>query len=150
MKTFDGLDDLVEASGCDLGKTVWVEIDQTRIDAFADATGDHQWIHVDTTRAADGPFGATIAHGFLTLSMLPVLLNSLYRVTGVAMAINYGLNKVRFPHPVPSGARIRGNATIVGVDKLEGAVDLTFSTAIEIENVTKPACVVESVVRYVL
>lgn len=148
MKIFNGLDELVAAAGCELGSTEWVEIGQARIDEFAQATGDHQWIHVDVERAAQGPFDRTIAHGFLTLSMLPVLLNTLYRVDNVAMAVNYGLNKVRFPHPVAAGKRIRATARISEVEKLDSAAQLTFSTTMEIEDVSKPACVVESVVRY--
>ncbi|MEE1764900.1 MULTISPECIES: MaoC family dehydratase [unclassified Streptomyces] len=148
MKIFNGLAGLAAAAGVSLGTTDWVEVDQERIDQFADATGDHQWIHVDAGRAAQGPFGSTIAHGLLTLSLLPVFLHRLYQVEGVSMAVNYGLDKVRFPAPVPVGAKLRATSTITEVTPLDGAVQLKLSTVIEIEGGAKPACVVESVVRY--
>ena len=149
MKIYDGLADFATAEGDVLGASDWMEIDQRRIDQFAEATDDHQWIHVDTDRAANGPFGATIAHGFLTLSLLPPLLNSLYRVDNVAMAVNYGLEKVRFMTPVLVGSKIRANATILSVTPLSGAVQAVFETTFEIENAAKPAAVVQSIVRYV-
>ncbi|MCW2856575.1 MAG: dehydratase [Marmoricola sp.] len=148
MKTFQGITELAGAAGTDLGTSDWLEIDQQRIDRFADATGDHQWIHVDPERAADGPFGRTIAHGFLTLSVLPVLQHQLYAVEGVRMAVNVGLNRVRFMTPVPVGSKIRARATIAEVTELDGAVQVTFSTTIEIEGVEKPAAVVESIGRF--
>lgn len=113
MKVFDGIDEFATAAGVDLGTTDWVVVDQERINKFADATGDHQWIHVDPEAAAMSPFGGTIAHGFLTLSLLPVLWHELYSVAGVGMAVNYGLGKVRFVSPVPTGSRIRASATVV-------------------------------------
>lgn len=148
MKTFQGITELAGAAGTDLGTSDWLEIDQQRIDKFADATGDHQWIHVDPERAADGPFGGTIAHGFLTLSVLPVLQHQLYTVEGVRMAVNVGLNRVRFMTPVPVGSKIRARAAITEVTELEGAVQVTFSTTVEIEGVEKPAAVVESIGRF--
>ena len=149
MRVFDGLAELASAAGADLGHTEWVSIDQGRINLFADATGDQQWIHVDAERSAAGPFGSTIAHGLLTLSLLPVLLQELYRVDNVAMAVNYGFNKVRFPQPVPVGSKVRAAATILEVSQLQGAVQATFVTTIEVEGSAKPACVIESIVRYV-
>ncbi|WP_182379419.1 MaoC family dehydratase [Nocardioides sp. WS12] len=149
MKVYDGVAGFANAEGDVLGTSDWLEIDQARIDTFADATGDHQWIHVDAARAADGPFGATIAHGFLTLSLLPPLLNQLYRVDNVRMAVNYGLDKVRFMAPVPVGSKIRLTATVLSVTSLEGAVQSTFESTFEIEGSDKPAAVVHSIVRYI-
>jgi acyl dehydratase len=148
VKTFQGIAGLAGAAGTDLGASDWLEIDQQRIDTFAAATGDHQWIHVDPERAADGPFGATIAHGFLTLSVLPVLQHQLYAVEDVRMAVNVGLNKVRFVNPVLVGSKVRARATITEVTELEGAVQVVFATTIEIEGVEKPAAVVESIARF--
>jgi acyl dehydratase len=151
VRTFTGVDDLLASVGEQLGPTDWVEVDQARIDEFADATRDHQWIHTDPERAASGPFGTTIAHGFLTLTMLPELLNSLYTVQGVRMAVNYGLNKVRLPAPVPAGGKVRGIATVSEVTPLEaGAVQVVFSSVIELDGSAKPACVVESIARFYL
>jgi len=149
MKVFEGIEELVGATGTDLGTSDWVVVDQQRIDAFAKATGDHQWIHVDVERAQGGPFGGTIAHGFLTLSMLPVMWHQLYEVRGVKMAVNYGLDKVRFINPVASDAKIRAAAVISDVTRLDGAVQATLTTTIEIEGSDRPAAVVESIVRYV-
>lgn len=148
MRVFQGLEEFVAAAGEDLGASDWVKVDQERIDTFADATGDHQWIHTDRARAAEGPFGRTIAHGFLTLSLLPVLLNRLYRVEGVTMAINYGLDKVRFVSPVPAGSRVRARSQIASVDPLEGAAQGRFETTLDVEDVERPAAVVTSIVRY--
>ncbi|KRA37795.1 MULTISPECIES: MaoC family dehydratase [unclassified Nocardioides] len=149
MKVYDGVAGFANAEGDVLGTSDWLEIDQARIDTFADATGDHQWIHVDAERAAEGPFGATIAHGFLTLSLLPPLLNQLYRVDNVRMAVNYGLDKVRFMAPVPVGSKIRLTARVLSVTVLEGAVQSTFESTFEIEGSEKPAAVVHSIVRYI-
>lgn len=149
MRTFAGIEDFANAAGELLGTTDWVEVDQARINTFADATGDHQWIHVDPEAAANGPFGGTIAHGFLTLSLLPVLWHELYTVEGITMAVNYGLGKVRFVSPVPAGAKVRATAQIVGVTRLNGAVQGTLSTTIEVDGSDRPAAVVESIVRYV-
>ena len=149
MKVYDGIAGFANAQGDVLGTSDWLVIEQDRIDRFAEATGDHQWIHVDPERAKDGPFGATIAHGFLTLSLLPPLLNSLYRVDNVAMAVNYGLDKVRFMAPVRVGSRIRATAKVLTVTRLDGAAQAVFETAVEIEGSDKPAAVVQSIVRYV-
>jgi acyl dehydratase len=149
MKTYDGLAAFASAEGDVLGTSDWMEIDQERINLFADATGDHQWIHVDVERAAAGPFGTTIAHGLLTLSLLPPLLNQLYRVDNVTMAVNYGLEKVRFVAPVPVGSKIRATARVLTTTALEGAVQAVFETTFEIDGSEKPAAVVQSIVRYV-
>ncbi|MEE6178967.1 MaoC family dehydratase [Mycobacterium sp. 050134] len=150
MRTFDSVADLAAAAGETIGASDWVTVTQDDVDLFADATGDHQWIHVDPERAAKGPFGTTIAHGFMTLALLPRLQHQIYTVNGIKLAINYGLNKVRFPAPVPVGSRVRAVTSLVSVDDLgNGAAQATMSTTVEIEGSPKPACVAESVVRYV-
>jgi acyl dehydratase len=123
-------------------------VTQEQIDLFAEATGDHQWIHVDPARAATGPFGTTIAHGFLTLSILPMLVSSISKVEGIRMGINYGLNRVRFPAPVKVGSRVRATTTLKEVTEIPGGVQAINEVLIEIEGSDKPACVAESVVRY--
>jgi len=148
MKIFNTLDELSGAVGELLGRSDWMEVTQDRIDLFADATEDHQWIHVDPEAAKDGPYGGTIAHGFLTLSLLPVFFKQIYRVDGVRMAVNYGLNKVRFPAPVKVGAKVRAASTLVEVTLLDGAVQAVLSTVVEVEGSDKPVCVAESVVRF--
>ncbi len=147
MRVFANLDELRAATGEVLGPSDWVTVDQAQIDAFADATGDHQWIHVDPQRAASGPFGTTIAHGFLTLSLMPVLLESLYKVQGVRMGVNYGLNRVRFPAPVLVDSRLRANAEVAEVSDIEGGGQLVLRATIEREGSEKPVCVAEFVVR---
>jgi len=147
MRVFANLDELRAAVGSVLGPSDWITVDQPQIDAFADATGDHQWIHVDPQRAASGPFGTTIAHGFLTLSLMPVLLESLYKVQGVRMGVNYGLNRVRFPAPVLVDSRLRANAEIAEVSDIEGGGQLVLKATIEREGSEKPVCVAEFVVR---
>jgi acyl dehydratase len=149
VKVFDGLDELVAATGSQLGPTDWLSVEQDRVNKFADATDDHQWIHVDPEQAANGPFGRTIAHGLLTLSLLPHFMHELYTVDNVAMAINYGFNKVRFITPVRVGAKVRARSEIANVQKLEGAVQATMVTTIEVEGSQKPAAVIESIIRYV-
>lgn len=149
MKKFNGLAELVAAEGELLGPTDWLEVTQDRVNLFADATDDHQWIHIDPQRAADGPFGGTIAHGLLTLSLIPHFTHQLYRVDNVAMAINYGYNRVRFITPVRVGAKIRARAEISSVTELEGAVQAILSTTVEIEGSDKPAAVAESIVRFI-
>lgn len=149
MRIFAGPDEFAAAAGEDLGTTEWLVVDQARIDSFANATGDQQWIHVDPQRAANGPYGSTIAHGLLTLSLLPVFQHQLYRVDGVSMAINYGFDKVRFINPVPVGSALRASSRIVEVTTLPGAVQGKVATTIEIQGQDRPAAVVESVVRYV-
>jgi acyl dehydratase len=150
MRTFESVADLAAATGETIGQSDWVMITQEDVNLFADATGDHQWIHVDPERAAKGPFGTTIAHGFMTLALLPRLQHQMYTVKGIKLAVNYGLNKVRFPAPVPVGSKIRAQSALVGVEDLgDGAVQATVSTTVEIEGSPKPACVAESIVRYI-
>ncbi|MFJ6835043.1 MaoC family dehydratase [Streptomyces sp. NPDC091209] len=149
-RTFATVDELRGAVGEQLGYTDWVEIEQKRIDLFAEATGDHQWIHVDPEKAAAGPFGTTIAHGYLTLSLLPLFGPQLISVEGVKMGVNYGTNKVRFPAPVPVGSRLRATATITAVDDVPGGVQVSVAFTVEREGGDKPVCVAESVSRYYL
>ncbi|MBU3863294.1 MaoC family dehydratase [Streptomyces sp. 4503] len=147
-RIFTSPDELRSAVGEELGPSDWLEIDQKRIDLFADATGDHQWIHVDPEKAAAGPFGTTIAHGYLTLSLLPSFTPQLLRVEGVRMGINYGVNKVRFPSPVPVGSRLRATGRIVEVAEVKDGLQMTLAVTLEREGGTKPVCVAECVVRY--
>jgi acyl dehydratase len=147
MRVFADLDELRAAAGEVLGPSDWIAVDQAQIDEFAQATGDHQWIHVDPQRAATGPFGTTIAHGFLTLSLMPVMLESLYKIEGVRMGVNYGLNRVRFPAPVPVDSRLHASAEVAEVSDIEGGAQMVLRTTIERENGTKPVCVAEFVVR---
>lgn len=147
MRVFADIAELAGALGEVLGPSDWVGIEQRQIDLFAEATGDHQWIHVDPQRAAAGPFGTTIAHGFLTLSLLPVMLQGIYRVDGVAMAVNYGLNRVRFPAPVPVGSRLRATAEPIEVSEIEGGAQLALRVTMEREGAEKPVCVAEQLVR---
>jgi acyl dehydratase len=149
VKKFSGLDEFVAAQGSHLGPTDWLEVTQERVNLFADATDDHQWIHVDPERAANGPFGGTIAHGLLTLSLLPQFTHQLYTVDNVPMAINYGYNKVRFITPVRVGSKLRARAEIAKVDQLDGAVQATVTVTVEIEGSDKPAAVAESIVRFI-
>lgn len=149
-RIFASLDELKGAIGEQLGTSDWLEIDQKRIDLFAEATGDHQWIHVDPEKAAGGPFGTTIAHGYLTLSLLPVLVPQLMAVEGVRMGINYGTNKVRFPSPVPVGSRLRATGTVSDVTEVAGGFQLTLTVTVEREGSEKPVCVAESVSRFYL
>jgi acyl dehydratase len=134
--------------GQELGKGEWHEVTQEEVNLFADATGDHQWIHVDPERAAKGPFGGPIAHGYLTLSLVPVLMRSVVQVEGVRMGINYGLNRVRFPAPVRVGSRVRVSGLLKEAGQIEGGVQAVFELTVEIEGGAKPACVAETVVRY--
>ena len=140
--------DLLTAVGSDLGRSEWITIEQNQIDGFADATGDHQWIHVDPIRAADGPFGATIAHGYLTLALTNLFLPQIVRVDGIAMAVNYGVNKVRFPQAVAVGSRVRGHAVLTEASAVTGGVQAVITITVEIDGCEKPACVVESVSRF--
>ena len=147
MKHYPRLQDLAALVGSEIGVSDWITIDQARIDLFAEATGDHQWIHVDPVRAAQGPFGATVAHGFLTLSLLPELAQNALAIDDVRMGINYGLNKVRFPGPVKSGSRLRGRFRLLAFEPLPGGAQLTFEVTMEVEGSSKPVCVAESVSR---
>ena len=146
MRVFNGIDELKQAVGEHLGHSDWHTVTQEKVDLFADATGDHQWIHVDPERAKAGPFGGTIAHGYLTLSLLPMLNQQIYRIDGLTMGINYGTNKVRFPSPVPVGSRVRAGTEILEVNPNAQGAQAVVRTTIEVEGGEKPACVAESVV----
>lgn len=147
MTTFAQLSDLQALVGTQLGTSDWITVDQQRINLFADATGDHQWIHVDPVRAAAGPFGTPIAHGFLTLSLLPEMTASAFTVDGVRMGVNYGLNRVRFTGPVPVDSKVRGHFKLVAYEVIEGGAQLTVEVSMEREGVAKPVCVAESLSR---
>ena len=149
MTVFEGLDQFAAAKGNQFGPTDWLTISQDRVNLFADATEDHQWIHVDPEKAANGPFGGTIAHGLLTLSLLPHFSHELYRVENIALAVNYGYNKVRFITPVKVGARLRARGELTSVNQLDGAVQATTTITVEIEGSAKPAAVAESIIRYI-
>ncbi|MEU9040566.1 MULTISPECIES: MaoC family dehydratase [unclassified Kitasatospora] len=147
--TAHGIEEIRAQAGTDLGHTAWREIAQPRVDLFADATDDHQWIHTDVERARTGPFGGTIAHGYLTLSLLIPLWSELLVVEGVSMAVNYGLNKVRFPAPVPVGAKIRAHGAVVSVEDVKGGgVEVVVDLTVEIDGSAKPACVAQAVYRF--
>ena len=146
MRTFTTLGEVADAAGQELGTTDWLSIDQERVDRFADATEDHQWIHVDVERAAQGPFGGTIAHGYLTLALIPYFSNQVFSLQTPGARLNYGVNKVRFPAPVPVGARLRDTVTVQDVTDLPTGKQLVLGHVIEIEDQPKPACVAETVV----
>jgi len=146
--TVNGIDGLREKIGTPLPPSEWHLVTQEQVNQFADATGDHQWIHVDPERAKAGPFGGPIAHGYLTLSLAPYLLPKVMRVEGFAMGVNYGLNKLRFPSPVPVGGNLRLNSTITDVKEVSGGVEVTIDMNFEVEGRDKPACVAQAVYRY--
>ncbi len=146
-RVFENLDEVRAASGTELGVGEWHEVTQQQIDLFADATGDHQWIHVDPPRAAAGPFGTTIAHGFLTLSLTPLFAHEVYTVQGVSMAINYGANRVRFPEPVRSGDMVRGSIRLESVEDVAGGVQVVTRVTVEARGREKPCCVADLVSR---
>lgn len=147
-KVFNHPSELAACVGQALGHTEWLAIDQQRINLFADATGDHQWIHVDPERAKTGPFGKTIAHGYLTLSLVNLFLPQLIDVRGIKMGVNYGCDKVRFPSPVPVDSRVRGNGELVAVEEVKGAIQSVVRVTVEIEGSDRPACVVDTISRY--
>lgn len=148
MRVFDSVEELAAvAEGTHLGVSEWVTIDQATIDTFAEATGDHQWIHVDPQRAAEGPFGRTIAHGFLTLSLLPRLVQQVYRVEGVRMAVNYGLDRVRFVAPVPVDGRVRVSSSVLGCEPAGGGLRVRLESTVELEGSDKPACVAHTIAQ---
>jgi acyl dehydratase len=147
MRSFEHIADLQALVGQTVGVSDWISVDQKRIDLFADATGDRQWIHLDSERAAAGPFGTTIAHGFLTLSLLPEMAASAFQVVDARMGVNYGLGKVRFPAPVPSGSRLRGHFKLTRYEPLEGGAQITCEVTMEREGSSKPVCVAESIAR---
>jgi acyl dehydratase len=140
--------ELLQAVGKSLGHSEWLLIDQERINLFADATGDHQWIHVDPVKAKDGPFGACIAHGYLTLSLVNLFLPQIVDVQGIAMGVNVGCGKIRFPSPVKVGSRVRGSGEVVEVEEVKGGVQAVIRVTVEIEGNDKPACVVDTISRY--
>ena len=148
MALVQGLDGLRTLVGADLGHSDWLEINQDRVDTFAGATGDHQWIHVDVARAATGPFSGTIAHGYLTLALVIPLWTKLLHIEDIGMAVNYGLNRVRFPAPVPVGAEVRLRARVVAVDEVRDGVQLTVEFTMEVRGSDKPALVAEALYRY--
>ncbi|MCE6999934.1 MaoC family dehydratase [Saccharothrix sp. S26] len=149
MRVFANLDELAAAKGEHLGHGEWHEITQAEINLFADATGDHQWIHVDLEKAAAGPFGAPVAHGYLTLSLIPLLVRDIYAVRGLSMGVNYGLNKVRFPSPVVVGSRVRAGAELAEVTDVAQGKQAVVKVTVEIDGNPKPACVAETVVLLV-
>jgi acyl dehydratase len=146
--TIDSVEGLKALVGQHLGYSDWIVVDQARIDLFADATGDHQWIHVDPERAREGPFATTIAHGYLTLSLLPWLLGQVLRVQGVGFGINYGCNKVRFPAPVPVGSELRAGASVASVEEVPGGVQVALDVTVEVRGAGKPSCAAQVVYRY--
>jgi acyl dehydratase len=143
-RTFADLDEMRAAVGEHLGFSAWREITQTQVDLFAEATGDHQWIHVDPEAAREGPFGTTIAHGYLTLSLVPIVLEEVYEVGRLAMGVNYGCNKVRFPAPVPVGSRVRGGVELVAAEPLGDGMQFAMRVTIEREGGDRPVCVAET------
>jgi len=148
MRTFTSTDQLSDAVGEDLGTTEWLEITQDRVDAFADATGDHQWIHVDPVRAAAGPFGACIAHGYLTLSLASYFLPQIVQINNMRMGVNYGCDRIRFPAAVRVGSRLRGVGELVRAERVGDGVQATIRVTVEIEGGERPACVVDTISRY--
>jgi acyl dehydratase len=149
MRVFKDVDELAAAKGESLGVGEWREVTQEAVQLFADATGDHQWIHLDQERAKAGPFGSTIAHGYMTLSLIPVLAKDIYRVENVTMVVNYGLNKVRFPSPVKVGSRVRGTAELLDITDVPGGKQAVTRFTVEIEGSDKPGCVAETVSRII-
>jgi acyl dehydratase len=147
-QTFNGVDEVVHAVGTTLGESAWLEITQEQVNQFADATGDHQWIHVDPERARkESPYGGPIAHGYLTLSLIPSLLPQIVEIGGFRMGVNYGTEKVRFPSPVPVGSRLRGHFKLLSYEAIEGGAQMVIEVTMEREGSPKPACVAESIVR---
>lgn len=141
IKVFNGVDDLKAAVGATFGPTDWFEVTQDAVNLFADATGDHQWIHIDVEKAKAGPFGSTIVHGFMTLSLIPMFSPQLFAVEGVKMGVNYGCDKVRFPHPVPVGSKVRASATLAEVTDIAMGSRATWDWVLEAEGIDKPVCV---------
>ncbi len=146
--TVNGIDELKALQGQHLGHSDYVEITQEQVNQFAEATGDHQWIHTDPERAKAGPFGGPIAHGYLTLSLAPALLPQILQVGGIPMGVNYGCGKVRFPSPVPVGSKVRAGAELVSVEDVAGGAQVTMSVTFEVEGAPKPSCVAEVIYRY--
>ena len=147
MRTITGLEELKQAEGDEVGTSEWVEVTQKDIDAFADVTGDHQWIHVDPARAKETPFGGTIAHGYYTLSLAPMLSEQILQLEGFAFGVNYGLDKVRFPAPLPVGSKVRLKAKVASVEEIDGGAQLKLELTFEGSDQDKPVCVAESLAR---
>ncbi len=147
-RTVQGIDGLKGLVGTELGASSPFLVTQEAVNLFADATGDHQWIHVDVDRAKAGPFGGPIAHGYLTLSLLPALLPGIFQVEGVSMGVNYGLNRLRFPSPVPVGSEVVCTATLAGVDDIAGGAQVTLAVVVTVVGASKPSCVAEVIFRY--
>ncbi|WBB98611.1 MULTISPECIES: MaoC family dehydratase [unclassified Solwaraspora] len=147
MRVFASVDDLARAVGESLGPGDWLPVDQHRVDMFAEATDDHQWIHTDPQRAADGPYGGTVAHGFLTVSLVPALMRRLYRVDGVRARINYGLDRVRFPAPLRTGSAVRAEAAIASVEPVVGGVQAVMAVTLTADSGDRPVCVAETISR---
>ncbi|NND74307.1 MAG: MaoC family dehydratase [Ilumatobacter sp.] len=147
-RMIDGIEEMKTLVGEHLGYSPYTEITQEQVNTFAEATGDHQWIHVDVERAKAGPFGGPIAHGYLTLSLGPLLSPQIFGVSGVSMGVNYGANKIRFPSPVPVGSNVRLGATLLGVDDIAGGAQVNMEFVFEVEGAPKPSCVAEVVFRY--
>jgi len=147
MRTFETIAELKDLVGQEVGVSDWITVTQERIQLFAEATNDHQWIHLDTERAKGGPFGTTIAHGFLTLSLLPEMAATAFHVRETRMGVNYGLNRVRFPAPVPSGSRLRARFKLIGYEPLDGGAQITTQVTMEREGSDKPVCIAESIAR---
>ena len=149
MREIGSLAELKELAGQEVALSAWIDITQERVNLFADATGDHQWIHLDVERCKrESPFGATVAHGFLTLSLLPMMMGDAIRIHGVKMGVNYGLNKVRFPAPVPVGSRVRGRMKVLTVEDVAGGAQVVWEITMEREGGDKPVCVAESISRH--
>lgn len=147
-RVFATPEDLKTAVGERLGESEWLTIEQSRIDQFAEATGDHQWIHVDPVKAAEGPYGATIAHGYLTLSLVNLFLPEIVDVQGISMGVNYGCEKVRFPAPVKVNSRVRGVGELIEVEDVKGAIQARIRVTVEVDGSAKPGCVVDTISRY--
>lgn len=145
---FENPASLLGSLGQHLGYSEWLEIDQSRIDLFAEATGDHQWIHVDPERAAQGPFGKTVAHGYLTLSLANLFLPEIMRVENTSMGVNYGADKVRFPAPVPVGSLVRGGGEVLTVEEVKGGVQIVVRMTIEVQGSDRPGCVIDTISRF--
>ena len=148
-REINGPDELKALVGQHVGTSPWMDITQERVNLFAEATGDHQWIHVDREKAANGPYGKTIAHGYLTLSLVPVLVQQIYQVTGLSMQVNYGVDKLRFPAPVPVGSRIRAGAELIKVDRNDKGGRATVRVTVEVQGSDRPACVVDTIAAMV-
>ena len=147
MRTIKGIEEMRSLKGEHLGYSEWHEVTQEQVNLFAEATGDHQWIHIDPERAKEGPFGRTIAHGYFTISMAPMLMSEVIRQEGVRMGVNYGINKLRFPAPLPVGEKVRMGVQLKEVDDIEGGVQSTYELTFEVDGQAKPACVAEVIYR---